>query len=112
MAKVTITSPKPFTGPVGGVSFVRGVAAADPDEHAPEFAYFKRAGYVIGEAVVEDTSDDVVVETPTALPDDAPVKSATRADWLMYAEDHDIAVAEKATRDEIIAAVAAAHAGK
>lgn len=114
MTDIVVRSPVPFTGTVGAVSFHDGVATVDPEKCLAEVGYFKRAGYIIGGDPAEISFDDTAAAAPAhttevgALPSDAPILSASKADWIMYAEDKGIEVDEGAKRDEVIAAVRAA----
>lgn len=93
---VTVTAPvADFTGEVAGVSFKDGTAAtADP----VAIGYFRRAGYKLGAAPVDDV--------PPASPTGAPDPSASKATWVAYAVSRGAieARAKKMTRAVLIAA--------
>ncbi len=91
-----ITTPVPgFSGNVAGVDFAGGVAEVDPSPGA--LAYFRRHGYGV-EQVDEDPGDDQDA-------DKVPARSASKADWRVYAIAHGMTEqdADAATRDELAA---------
>jgi hypothetical protein len=109
MTKFRITTPLAgFTGVSAGVNFTNGVAEIDAPgdaqhEDARRVAYFTAAGYGVEEIADEPSEEDVVEEPPTVTP---PAKSASKADWLVYAVDHrgaDPVEADKLTRDQLAA---------
>ena len=91
---VTVTAPvADFTGEVVGVSFKDGTATtADP----VAIGYFKRAGYKVGAAPVDDV--------PPASTTGAPDRSASKAKWVAFAVAHgaDENEARKLTRAALI----------
>lgn len=101
MADITIYAPrKDFTGVVGGVAFTHGEAVANEETHAAALAYFKRAGYQVGERVDEGpvlTEDQDSAEDDTTEPEDTdeddeveipgmPKSDATRGQFAEFAE--------------------------
>lgn len=90
-----ITSPEPgFTGDVGGVHFVQGIAETDDPA---VIGYCQGAGYD-----VERTTTPLPLDTPVVAVK-PPARSATKADWVAYAltTGADRATAEGLTRDQL-----------
>lgn len=75
-----VTTPEEkFTGEVAGVSFAKGVAEVDGDEHRDALRYFRSAGYA-----VEPVDEDPVEPEQPAEPQ-KPAQSASKAEWVAWA---------------------------
>lgn len=97
MGTVSVFSPREdFTGKVGKVGFVNGVADIDVDVHAAELAYFRRQGYEIGERDDDDDiisdefkaadADDTLADEPEVEIPGMPKADATRGEFAEFAE--------------------------
>jgi len=89
---VKITAPWPVTGTHATVDFVKGEATLPADD--PKIAYFQQAGYSVDGDI--DTTD-----APQAP--EKPVTKMTKDELIALAAQKGILVADRATKDDIIA---------
>ncbi len=90
-----------YTGVVGNCAFAHG-RYEGPVEPGP-LAYFTAQGYGVEELPDEPESAGEQAESSLGLA--RPAKSASKADWVVYAvsQGMDQVEAEKVTRDELVA---------
>lgn len=121
MADIKIYAPRQdFTGVVGGVAFTHGEALADEEKDSSALAYFRRAGYQVGERVQDIqvlTGDQDPVEDDTSESEDVdevdevevpgmPKPDATRGQFAEFAEGMGLET-EGLTKAQIVDAIKA-----
>lgn len=100
-AKFQVTAPAgKITAKVVGVNFADGVAVVDAEKDRRALAYFKRSGYKV--ETIGEPEPAAVEEQPGGRPK----ASANKPEWVAYAvaQGMDPADAEKATKEQLIAA--------